>query len=485
MNGAIVVRRSNAGSGGAYGYTQTSSQYTNSAAQQSINMMKLLNDNLSIRNAKSISHNSGNINNINNGNINNNFTSNSLSSNSVSNTTPQNSPNLIRPLSKTLNQANQAGANANALDMYYGSGRRAQSAAYSSRRFNHINVNTGSNNNFNRANNNVSMQPPSASNKMVYSNSLTALNTPQSMNKLQPNSNTNNNISINNSNSGSNTQMSAASITASNNSWFWGGNSENKQPLDAFSNRPSSSPMKNDLLMDKSYMVATNLQQPPPQPTPQAATNTTAANEKKKVRFSEALISPQSLNQTGPAGTGIRGIQSLTSAMKGAGGGRPVRPSLTEQLASIGSKADALTADIRSKAALYSGAPAIDARSAASIADGPSETSALLFTIPSKSFFVGNLTCRYPSPCAFYTDRCEYSFAHPFQSTEILMTMFYRDMINVTLSHDSLRFKLVKKLSNFPSDYDPSNNSHNIIIQLVSTLAASTIREKVLPLFKR
>lgn len=225
-----------------------------------------------------------------------------------------------------------------------------------------------------------------------------------------------------------------------------------------------------------------SIQQPPPQPTHAAATHTASVGDRKKVRFSEILISPQTPSQSGPAGTGIRGIQSLTSAMKGAGGGKQLRPSLSEQLATIGNKADALSADIRSKASFYSGAPVIDASAGVGVAASgtgtSSEATALLFTIPSKSFFVGNLTCRYPSPCNFYTDRCEYSFSHPFQSTEILMTMYYKDMNNVVLNNDSLKFRLLKKLTNFPSDYDPNNSAHSISIQLVSNLAAATIRRR-------
>lgn len=89
------------------------------------------------------------------------------------------------------------------------------------------------------------------------------------------------------------------------------------------------------------------------------------------------------------------------------------RPSLSEQLASIGAKAEALTADIKAKA----GMPA-DATAGAS--DAP------LFVVPSKCLSVGTLNCRYPSPARFFRDRIQYTFHHPFEATEIEMVMYYR-----------------------------------------------------------
>ena len=89
------------------------------------------------------------------------------------------------------------------------------------------------------------------------------------------------------------------------------------------------------------------------------------------------------------------------------------RPSLSEQLASIGAKAEALTADIKAKAGM-------PADGAAGASDAP------LFVVPSKCLAVGTLNCRYPSPARFFRDRIQYTFHHPFEATEIEMVMYYR-----------------------------------------------------------
>jgi hypothetical protein len=68
---------------------------------------------------------------------------------------------------------------------------------------------------------------------------------------------------------------------------------------------------------------------------------------------------------------------------------------------------------------------------------------------------------------------------------EVLMVMYYKDMKGVNIAGVLMKFKVPKKLTVFPSDYDPSNPNHSITIELVSPLAVSIIREKVIPLIQR
>lgn len=143
-----------------------------------------------------------------------------------------------------------------------------------------------------------------------------------------------------------------------------------------------------------------------------------------------------------------------------------VRPSLSEQLASIGANASALTQDIRAKAGL----------------DRLSDSTDIpLFTMPAKCFTVGNLNCRYPSPVRFFNDRMEYTFHHPFESAEIRMVMYYRDLIGPSIVSNKLKFKVPRALTHFPADFDPSNPQHLITIEFTSSGVATSVRQKLLP----
>jgi hypothetical protein len=64
---------------------------------------------------------------------------------------------------------------------------------------------------------------------------------------------------------------------------------------------------------------------------------------------------------------------------------------------------------------------------------GPNDQPPLL-TAPSKSFTVGTCRCAFPSPVVFYSDRCQYTFHHPFAKTEVAMVMYFRDMRSVILN---------------------------------------------------
>ena len=143
------------------------------------------------------------------------------------------------------------------------------------------------------------------------------------------------------------------------------------------------------------------------------------------------------------------------------------RPSLSEQLAAITADADALAKDIRAKGGLDKD-------------DNPGDPA--IVVLPAKSFSVGTLCCRYPSPTRYYRDRIEYTFHHPYENSEVHMTMYYCDMIQVALSGGRLKFKLPRRLVHFSSDFDPNNPTHVIAIELGTSAASTILRDKVMPI---
>jgi hypothetical protein len=143
------------------------------------------------------------------------------------------------------------------------------------------------------------------------------------------------------------------------------------------------------------------------------------------------------------------------------------RPSLSEQLAAITADADALTKDIRSKGGLDKD-------------DNPSDPA--IVVLPAKSFSVGTLCCRYPSPTRYFRDRIEYTFHHPYENSEVHMVMHYCDMIQTALTGGRLKFKLPRRLVHFTSDFDPNNPTHVIAIELGTSAAGTIIREKIMPI---
>jgi len=178
------------------------------------------------------------------------------------------------------------------------------------------------------------------------------------------------------------------------------------------------------------------------------------------------------------------------------------RPSLSDQLAQIGAKASAITSEIRSKnpqesffssslnsaISLGRNANAIYMHSGSGAEESSASSSyegvgvGMLFSMPSKSFSVGSLTCKYPSPALFYSDRLEYAFNHPYEATCISMVVFYKDMQTVNIVGTKLRFKLPRKLSLFLGDFDPHNPLHMIVLEVTTASSISAIRDKVLPL---
>jgi hypothetical protein len=153
-----------------------------------------------------------------------------------------------------------------------------------------------------------------------------------------------------------------------------------------------------------------------------------------------------SLLQLGGTAQANAGSLASTSSV----GSRTIRPSLSEQLAAIGSEAETLTLNIKKKAGIAA----------------DSETDQPLYVYPTKNLSIGTLSCRYPSPARFYRDRIEYTFHHPFENMEIEMHMYYRDLLNASVVGTKLRFKLPRRLVHFLSDFDPSNPNHVVMIEL-------------------
>ena len=148
---------------------------------------------------------------------------------------------------------------------------------------------------------------------------------------------------------------------------------------------------------------------------------------------------------------------------------RPQRPSLSEQLAAISASAGALTDQIRADAGLDKNEDKNDPP---------------IVVLPAKSLSVGTLCCRYPSPARFYRDRIEYCFHHPYENTEISMSMHYTDMLQPALTSGRLKFKLPRRLMHFQADFNPNNPMHVITIELGTTAASTIIREKIMPMIR-
>ena len=103
------------------------------------------------------------------------------------------------------------------------------------------------------------------------------------------------------------------------------------------------------------------------------------------------------------------------------------RPSLSDQLASIGAAADEVTQGLHANHAGLAGGAGVPPP---------------LLCAAAKSFVVGRLECRVATPVRFYRDKCVYVFNHPFERKQITMEMWYRDMSGVRLSQRSLRYKV-------------------------------------------
>ncbi|ETI54280.1 hypothetical protein F441_19647 [Phytophthora nicotianae CJ01A1] len=142
-----------------------------------------------------------------------------------------------------------------------------------------------------------------------------------------------------------------------------------------------------------------------------------------------------------------------------------LRPSLSEQLKTISQGAQAITAQLASTYKL-SNAPAQLSRDDS-------------FQTPTVSLSVGKLECRFPCPATFSSDRCTYLFQHPYEAKEVLMIMYYRDMLHasVNTTDKSFRFRLSRVLEQFGDDYNPINAQHWIRIVLATSSEAHKVKQ--------
>mmetsp|Transcript_3198 Transcript_3198/g.9757 ORF Transcript_3198/g.9757 Transcript_3198/m.9757 type:complete len:254 (+) Transcript_3198:3-764(+) len=141
------------------------------------------------------------------------------------------------------------------------------------------------------------------------------------------------------------------------------------------------------------------------------------------------------------------------------------RPSLASQLAKICDQANDVTSSLVSSF-------------------GIDKASGLLLQIPANSFVVGKLASRFPSPVEFFSDRCEYTFYHPFQSTMIRMVMYYADMVSpvLCLGHRTLDFRIARDLLHYGSDYNPRDATHSVSVEFSSEQGVRSIGEILRPL---
>lgn len=256
-----------------------------------------------------------------------------------------------------------------------------------------------------------------------------------------------------------------------------GGSNDSSQPQTKTTSTRSESPITASLgpvHIPPATSGAHYLSQPSASPV---TTTAVAASSSSSATTNAAVVAAATAamlhNGMTPAGA------AATAAVVASAAGKKkqppaVRPSLSEQLASIGAKAEAITTDIRLKAKIE--APSNSA------AGGGGGGDAALFSMPARCFTIGSLSCRFPSPIHFFSDRCEYIFNHPFEASVINMIIYYRDMSAISILGTKLKFKLPKKLACFLSDFDPQNPHHVISIEMSSMLSISMIKEKILPL---
>lgn len=135
-----------------------------------------------------------------------------------------------------------------------------------------------------------------------------------------------------------------------------------------------------------------------------------------------------------------------------------LRPSLSQQLLSIQHQASDVTRQLQSQHSIL-------------------QATLPLFTLPARSFSVGNLPAKYPSLVHFFSTHCEYIFYHPYEPSQILMIMHYAHMEDLTVKGTIIRFRLRKDLVHFLKDYDPRNRRHSIQIQLAAETHLEDIKK--------
>jgi len=150
------------------------------------------------------------------------------------------------------------------------------------------------------------------------------------------------------------------------------------------------------------------------------------------------------------------------------------RPSLSDQLAALGSKTEAVTKGI--KQSLVKGE------------DLGKETALVLCQCD--RFVVGRVVGAFTSPVQFFTDRALYAFIHPTQE-RIDMKMIYRHMSDIEVDDSKLtfRFRLRRPMGTtfwqwFKDDYEPHNASHFLQVGFESKKDFVSFKSKALPLIR-
>lgn len=194
-----------------------------------------------------------------------------------------------------------------------------------------------------------------------------------------------------------------------------------------------------------------------------------AVSGKKKVTFNlEARASSSSYTPPSRAPPfPVRSSDALPCSSSSSAG-RSMRPSFSDQLSAIADKAGEVTADIKAKSGM---------------SDDNKFGEKPLLTTPAKNFTVGHLQCRYPAPVDFFSDRFEYTFHHPFQNSEIRLTVYYRDMVGASLAASpapgKLIFRVPRHLVHFAADYDPGR--HYVALFLASGAAVQFVKTNIMP----
>lgn len=147
-----------------------------------------------------------------------------------------------------------------------------------------------------------------------------------------------------------------------------------------------------------------------------------------------------------------------------------IRPSFTDQLAAISMKAGDLTLDIRKKAGLFNEN------------DGRIMP---LFTVPTHCITIGTLSCRYPSPVEFYPDRFQYVFHHPYEASEVHMTIYFKDMIATAILGNKLQFRILRHMIHFTADFDHTNQHHYLVLEFASQSALLSLKKLINPSLKK
>jgi hypothetical protein len=177
-----------------------------------------------------------------------------------------------------------------------------------------------------------------------------------------------------------------------------------------------------------------------------------------------------------------------------------LRPSFSEQLSKITDNVTAVTTKLQENHHMLPPTSSI------------SSSEIPLLIVPIRAFTVGSLSCKHPSNVKFYSYCLEYTFYHPYEASEILLVMYYRDFVvssfhqantannirnsisssssssnmnnNALQGNAKFSFRLPKKLLCFIHDFDPMNPLHTIMMDMYTSIAIIAFKENILPIIK-